>query len=398
MTTFHFPLKREDFAPPSALAGLGSRALLVGAAGAAAMIAGLFLARAEFFQAYLVAWLLWYTVASGCLGFLLLQHLSGGAWGIAARRVLEAGARTLPLVGLAAVPLFLGLKEIFVWADPAKMHGNHLLEHKAPYLNAPFFIGRTVFTIVVFSLLAWSLSAKSRRQDENGDPAIKQSMHRTSGLGLLFWIIANTFMGFDWIMSLDPVWFSSLFGGIFVAGQALAAMTFVILMNNWLRQRDPMGAVLDRRLFHDYGKLLFAFVMFWTYLSISQFIIMWQGNLPEEVLWWKERLHGGWGYVAAGILVFHFFFPFLILLSRDVKERSKTLAKIAAFVLFMRFVDLVWHARPTWHGESLSIHWLYFAAPVALGGLWVFSFARELAKHPLLPVNDPNLEDALAHD
>jgi hypothetical protein len=248
------------------------------------------------------------------------------------------------------------------------------------------------------SWLAWSLSAKSRRQDESGDPAIKLSMHRTSSLGLLFWVIANTFMGFDWLMSLDPHWFSSLYGGIFVAGQALAGMTFVILMVNWLCQRHPMDAVYGRPLFHDYGKLLFAFVMFWTYLSISQFIIMWQGNLPEEVLWWKERFHGGWGYVAAALLIFHFFFPFLILLSRDVKERVGTLAKIAAFVLFMRFVDLVWQSRPTWHHEKLSIHWLYLTALLAVGGLWLFAFARELAKRPLLPVNDPKLEEALGHD
>jgi hypothetical protein len=398
MSTLHFPLKSKDFAPPEALAGLGSRALLVGAVGAAATIAGLFLARAEFFQAYLVAWLLWYTVASGCLGFLLLQHLSGGAWGLVARRVLEAGARTMPWLGLAAVPLFFGMKELFVWADPAKTAGNHLLEHKAPYLNVPFFIGRTLFVVALFTWFAYALSAKSRRQDESGDPAMKLSMHRTSAIGLLLWIILNTFMGFDWLMSLDPAWFSSLYGGIFVAGQALAAMTFVILVNNWLRQRDPMGAVLSRHLFHDYGKLLFAFVMFWTYLSISQFIIQWQGNLPEEVTWWKERTHGAWVYVAAGILIFHFFFPFLILLSRDVKERAATLAKIAAFVLFMRFVDLVWLSRPTWHHESFSIHWLNFAAPVALGGIWIFFFARELAKSPLLPVNDPNLEEALGHD
>ena len=398
MKKLHFPLRAADFGPPSDLSGLGGKALVAGAVGAAATAAGFFLARAEFFQAYLVAWLLAYTIASGCLGFLLMQHLSGGAWGLASRRILEAGARTLPIVGLAAVPLFLGMKDLFSWADPAHLHGDPLLEHKAPYLNVPFFIGRTVFVIAVMTFLAWLLSAKSRRQDETGDPATRLSMHRTSSVGLLFWVIGNTFMGFDWLMSLDPHWFSSLYGLIFVAGQALAGMAFVILMVNWLRQRDPMNAVYSRTLFHDYGKLLFAFVMFWTYLSISQFIIMWQGNLPEEVLWWKERFHGGWGYVAAAILIFHFFFPFLILLSRDVKENVGALAKVAAFVLFMRVVDLVWLTRPTWHHEKLSIHWLYLTALVAVVGLWLYAFARELGKRPLLPVNDPKLEEAIGHD
>ncbi|MEZ5313372.1 MAG: hypothetical protein R2862_06780 [Thermoanaerobaculia bacterium] len=219
-----------------------------------------------------------------------------------------------------------------------------------------------------------------------------------SAVGLLLWVLINTFLGFDWLMSLDPHWFSSLYGGIFVAGQALAGMSFVILIVNWLRQRAPMEAVISRTLSHDYGKLLFAFVMFWTYLSISQYIIMWQGNLPEEAIWFQERFHGGWGVVAAGLLVFHFFFPFLILLSRGVKERTRSLARVAAFVLFMRLVDLVWLSRPTWHHEAFSIHWLYLATPLALGGIWLFAFTRELAKAPLLPVNAPNLQEALGHE
>lgn len=398
MRTLHFPLRSEDFAPPAELSGLAGRALTVGGVALAATIAGLFVARSEFFPAYLVAWLLWYTVAAGCLGFLLMQYLSGGAWGLVARRVLEAGARTLPYVGIAAIPLFFGLREIFLWADESKMAADHLLQHKAPYLNAPFFIGRTVFAIVLFSFYAYFLSAKARRQDATGDPEIARSLQRWSSIGLLLFILINTFLGFDWIMSLDPHWFSSLYGGIFVAGEALAGMTFVILVMVWLGRREPMEAVIRRKLYHDYGKLLFAFVMFWTYLSISQFIIMWQGNLPEEVVWYEERFHGSWGWLAAGLLIFHFFFPFLILLSRSVKEHAGMLAKVAAFVLFMRWVDFVWQSRPTWHAEGFSLPWLYVAAPLALGGLWFFLFARELGKRPLLPVMDANLKEALGHD
>ncbi len=398
MRTLHFPLRSEDFAAPAELAGLAGRALAVGAVGLAATVAGLFVARGEFFPAYLVAWLLWYTVAAGCLGFLLMQYLSGGAWGLAGRRILEAAARTLPYLGIAAVPLFFGLDELFLWADPSKVAADHLLHHKAPYLNAPFFVGRTLFAIVLFSFYAYLLSAKARRQDETGDPEIARSLQRWSSIGLLLFIIVNTFLGFDWIMSLDPHWFSSLYGGIFVAGEALAGMTFVILVATWLGRRAPMDAVFGRRLYHDYGKLLFAFVMFWTYLAISQFIIMWQGNLPEEVVWYQERFHGTWGYLAAALLLFHFFFPFLILLSRSVKEHAKTLSLVAAFVLFMRWVDFIWQSRPTWHPEGFSLPWLYVAAPLGLGGVWFFLFARELGKRPLLPMQDPKLKEALGHD
>ncbi len=398
MRTLHFPLRSADFAAPAALSGLAGKALGIGAVGAAASLAGFFLARAEFFQAYLVGWLLWYTVAVGALGFLLLQHLSGGGWGLAARRILEAAARTIPFVGLAAIPLFLGLADLFLWADPAKVALDASLQHKASYLNVPFFVGRTVFAIALFSFLAYFLSAKSRRQDETGDPNLKSTMHDVSAVGLLLYIIVNTFMGFDWLMSLDPHWYSSLYGGIFVAGEALAGMTFIILVANWLRQRAPMDGILGRKLFHDYGKLLFAFVMFWTYLTISQFIIMWQGNLPEEAVWFQLRFHGGWGYVAAGLLIFHFFFPFLILLSRSVKEKARALSAVAAFVLVMRWIDLIWLTRPTLHAGGFSIHWLYVALPAGIGGTWFFLFARELGGRPLVAVNDPQWEEVLSHD
>jgi len=396
--TLSFPLRSADFEAPAALSGLAGKALGIGAAGAAASVAGFFLARAEFFQAYLVGWLLWYTVAVGALGFLLLQHLSGGGWGLAARRILEAAARTIPFVGLAAIPLCFGLEDLFLWADPAKVALDVALQHKTSYLNVPFFIGRTVFAIAFFSFLATFLSARSVRQDESGDPNLKAKMHDVSAIGFLLYVIVNTFIGFDWLMSLDPHWFSSLYGAIFVAGEALAGMTFIILVANWLRQRAPMDAIFGRKLFHDYGKLLFACVMFWTYLSISQFIIMWQGNLPEEAVWFQVRFHGGWGYVAAGLLVFHFFFPFLILLSRSVKEKARALSAVAAFVLVMRWVDLIWLTRPTLAEGGFSIHWLYIAIPLGIGGLWFFAFARQLAKRPLVAVNDPQWEEVLSHD
>ncbi|MEO8276518.1 MAG: hypothetical protein ABI639_09875 [Thermoanaerobaculia bacterium] len=398
MRTPHFPLRSADFAAPAALSGLAGKALGLGVLGAAASVAGFFLARAEFFQAYLVGWLLWYTVAAGCLGFLLLQHISGGAWGLAARRIMEAAARTFPFLAVAAIPLFLGLKDLFLWADPAKVAADEALQHKAVYLNPTFFIARTLFAIALFSFFAYYLSAKSRQQETSQDPQIRKKMHDVSAVGFLLHIMVNTFIGFDWLMSLDPHWFSSLYGAIFVAGAALAAMTFIILVATWLREREPMDAIFSRRLFHDYGKLLFACVMFWTYLSISQFIIMYQGNLPEEAIWFNERFRGGWGYVAAGLLIFHFLFPFLILLSRSVKRKAKTLAAVAGFVLVMRYIDLIWLTRPTLTGGGLSIHWLYLAIPVAIGGLWFAYFARELGSRPVLVVQDPRWEEILGHD
>jgi len=398
MSRFHFPLRTDDFRAPADLSGLGGKGLIVGALAAAATAAGAFTNTPQFFQSYLVAWLLWFMVASGCLGLLLLHHLSGGVWGLMIRRPMEAGARTLPVVGLFALPLLFGLGHLFAWADHAKVEADHLLHHKAAYLNAPFFVGRTVFAVALFSFFAYRLSGWSARQDRDGDAGKAVSMRRFSAVGLLVFVIVSSFLGFDWLMSLDAHYFSSLYGAIFLVGQALSGLTFLILMTRFLAQLEPMAGVYTRKNFHDYGKLLFAFVMFFTYLGISQFIITYQGNLPEEVVWYQERFHGGWGMVAAGLLVFHFFFPFLILLSRSVKENAKALAAVAGFVLVMRLVDLIWQSRPSLVHEGFALHWLDLVAPIAVGGLWLFFYARELGGRPLLPVNDPYLKEALGHD
>jgi len=388
----------DDFRAPAELSGLGGRALVLGLAGALATAAGAVADTDGFFRAYLVAWLFWFSIAAGCLGLLLLQHLSGGRWGLALRRPMEAAARTMPIVGLAAVPLFFGLDRLFLWADPARVHGDHVLEHKASYLNPTFFVARTVGTVALFTLLAFLLSRRSAAQDEGGDAGQSWSMQKVSGVGFLLFVVIGSFVAFDWMMSLDPYWFSSLYGAIFLAGATIAGLTFLILMASWLVRREPMARVYTGKRFHDFGTLLFAAVMFFTYLAISNFIIAYQGNLPEEVVWYKERFHGYWAWVATGLLVLHFFFPFLILLSRSIKRNPRTLARIAAFVLLMRWVDLVWQTRPTFVQEGLPVSWIDLAALVAVGGIWLYFFTRELARRSLLPVGDPALGEVLGHE
>ena len=394
-------LDPEQFRAPDALRGVGTKALVVGVVGAAATAAGAFLDADRFYVSYLTGWLLWYTVASGSLGLLLMHHLSGGKWGIVLRRPMEAAARTIPFMALLALPMLVSLDKIYLWADRARVESDELLKHKAVYLNTTAFIGRFVFAMVLFSVLAYVLSKKSAAQDAQGDVGRAYSMQQVSGLGFLAFVIVTSFVGFDWVMSVDPYWFSSLYGAIFLSGSAIAALTFLILVANFLVQRQPMAGVFSSKRFHDFGTLLFAFVMFFTYLTLSQFIIAYQGNLPEEVVWFRDRFGGVWGYVAWGLLLFHFFFPFLILLSRAVKRRAATLAKIAGFVLVMRWLDLVWQSRPSLaHGGAggLDFSWIDLTAPLAVGGIWFFFFVRELAKRPLLPIHDPSLPEALGHE
>lgn len=388
----------EQYRPPAALGGVGTKALGVGVVASLATGAGAFVAPDRFYPAYLSAWLLWYTVASGCLGLLLIHHLSGGRWGIVLRRPMEAAARTIPLLALLAVPMLLALDKLFIWTDHERVANDHFLHHKAPYLNSTFFVGRFVFAMLLFTFFAYFLSKKSADQDAQGDDGRAYRMQQVSAIGLLLFVIVTAFVGFDWLMSLDPYWFSSLYGAIFLAGSAVAAMTFLILVANVLVQRQPMASVLHSKRFHDFGTLLFAFTMFFTYLTLSQFIISYQGNLPEEVVWFEHRFHANWGFVAAGLLGLHFFVPFLVLLQRSVKKRASLLATMAAFMLVMRFVDLIWQSRPSlakYEEVGLGLSWIDLTAPLAIGGLFVFFFVRELSKRPLLPVNDPSLAEAL---
>ncbi len=397
-------LDPEQFRAPDALRGIGSKALVVGIAGAIATAAGAFLETERFYYSYLSAWLLWYTVATGCLGLLLLHHLSGGRWGIVLRRPMEAGARTIPLIAVLALPMLLSLDKLFLWTDHERLATDHLLQHKAPYLNSTAFVVRFVIAMSLFSFFAFLLSKKSAAQDEQGDGGRAYSMMQVSSVGLLLFVIVTSFVGFDWVMSLDPYWFSSLYGAIFLAGGAVAALSFLVLVANFLVQsqpRHPSTAVYSPKRFHDFGTLLFAFVMFFTYLTLSQFIIAYQGNLPEEVVWFQDRFHGAWAYVAFGLLGLHFFFPFLVLLHRSVKKRAAALSAMAAFLLLMRYVDLIWQTRPSlveYEQGGLGLSWIDLAAPAGIGGLFVFFFLRELVKRPLLPLNDPSLPEAMGHE
>lgn len=391
------PLTRPaNFDPPAELAGLQSKALLVGIAGAVACGAGAFLDNGQFYRSYLIGLLLWTGVPAGLFALGLLQHVTGGRWGLAARRMYEAAGRTLPLVLLFWIPIFVGLPKLYVWARPERVHGDHLLEHKAVWLNAPGFIGRTVVFFALWSAFAFVLSRMSDEQDRTGDPALVRRMRLVSAGGLVVFVLTMSLSAIDWLMSLDPYWISSIYGVYMIGGQVLSAFAFSIIVALWLSRRAPMEAVLVPKRFHDYGKLMFAFVMLWAYFSFSQFLIIWSGNLAEEVSWYIHRMNGGWKWVALAIIVLHFALPFLLLLSQEMKKNAARLARVAGLVLVMRWVDIYWQAAPA-YADAHGFHWLDIAAPVALGGLWVAAFFRELRRRPLLPARDPRLEEVLPH-
>lgn len=378
------------------LAGLRRGALVAAGVGAAASLAGAVLDPAQFFHSYLFAFLYWAGLAIGCLGVVMVYHLTGGGWGVAVRRLLEAGAGTMPVVALLFVPLVLGLGRVYAWTDTAAMMADETLKAKVAYLNAPFFVARAVVYFASWTLLAFFLTRWSREQDLTGNPRLVVSMRKLSGGGMVLLGFTVTFAAFDWVMSLEPHWSSTIFGLLFLGGQALGAMAFVIAVAYLLSRRADFARVLAPTILNDLGNLLLAFVMVWAYLAFSQLLIIWAGNLPEEIPWYLHRISGDWDVVAVALAVFYFAVPFLVLLVRGNKRQHRRLAAIAVAIVVARALDLFFLVMPEFYQDRLRVHWLDVAALAGVGGLWVTVFLRRLDARPLLPPNDPELAPALA--
>lgn len=372
---------------------LQSRALWIGFAALGVCVAGAFRSPAQFFHSYLFAFLFWTGMALGCLAIAMLQHLTGGAWGMIIRRLVESGSRTLPLMALLFIPVYFGLPWIYPWARSMDLPRQQL-----EYLNVHFFLARALLYFLIWLTMAYSLSKWSSEQDRHGDRGFPRKMRVLSGPGLVLYGFTATFAAVDWIMSLEPRWYSTIFGLLNIGGQLLSAMAFVIAVLFLLTRSHPLGRVLQPRHMHDLGKLLLAFVMIWAYLAFSQLLIIWSGNLPEEIPWYVHRLEGGWGWVGVSLILFHFALPFFLLLSRDLKRTAPALALLAVGVIVMRAVDLFWLIAPEFSPGRFHIHWMDIAAPVGVGGIWMAVFARQLKTRPLLPVGDPLLAEALKEE
>jgi hypothetical protein len=387
----------ESFAPPAAgLARARRIALSFGALGLAASGVGIAVDRTQFFQSWLVAWVYVFGFAAGCLALLMLHHVTKGAWGDVIRRLLEAGALTLPLLALLGLPVLLGLRTLFPWSDPEVIAHDTVVAGKTAYLNRPFFVGRYLLYFAIWSALALTLVHWSRRQDASAKPALALRMQALSGGGILLYVLSASFASFDWLMSLDPHWFSSIYGIWFVGAHNLAALAFVVPVAATLARSEPMRGALRPSHLHDYGKLLLAFTMLWAYFSLSQFLIIWSGNLPEDIPWYLTRTQGIWRSVGQFLVFAHFALPFLLLLSTDLKRDRRRLCAVAILILVMRWVDIYWQAAPAM--GIAAPHWLDLATTLALAGVWLAAFLTLLGRAPLLPPNEPFLEEALLHE
>ncbi len=367
--------------------------LLVGIAGVLLVITGFLLDGQQALRSYLFAYLYWTGMGLGCMGILLMHHTVGGKWGMLIRRMCEAGSRTLPYMVILLVPILLSIPTLYPWARPDAIH-NANITAKAAYLNVPFFLVRVVCYFLIWSFYAWRLSTWSAEQDQSGDERLVGKMRAVSAPGLVVFTFVTTFAFIDWIMSLEPNWFSTIYGVMFLVGEVLESFAFVIALVIVLSKRFPLKEYVTAQHLHDLGNMMFAFMVLWAYLSFSQFIIIWAGNLPEETPWYLRRLRGGWGWVALTLVIFHFATPFVLLLMRKVKRQSGRLIKVCVLLIVIRLVDVYWVVEPAFYDQQLKVNWMDFVTPFALGGLWLALFFWQLKSRPLVPIKDPRLQGA----
>jgi hypothetical protein len=386
----------QDYTAPESVGRLQQRALMAGVIGLALCIVGYVRSPGDFLHSYLIAFMFVLGLSLGSLGLLMLQHLTGGHWGIVIRRPLESATRSLPLVLVLFIPIFFGMNYLYsAWLDAPSSGEGALSKFQQSYLTTNGFRTRAAIYFAVWLLLMFLFNRWSREQDVNReDRRLRRNLKMAAGPGMILYVFAMSFAAIDWVMSLSPHWASTIYGFLFIAGQLISSMAFMIAVVVLLARTEPFVRILQKRHLHDLGKLLLAFLMLWAYFSFSQLLIIWSGNQPEEISFYRSRLYGGWGVVAVLVLIFHFFVPFFLLLSRDLKRNPNVLPKVAVWLIVMRFLDLYWLTRPEFTSNAAPSLW-DLAAPLGLVGLWLFVFAGQLKRLPLLPLGDPELEEAI---
>ena len=386
------PMRNLDLMAPPVVKTIQQRSLIIGLVFAVIAAMGAWLRPDEFFRAYLLGFMAWLGVTLGSMAILMLRHLTKGAWGMVIRRILGAAMRCVPLMAALFVPLLFGIRRLYIWARPldaiADKHlREHLQEITQTYLTVNGFIVRAAIYFAIWYVLSFLLTKWSAEQD---NPPMRDNSSRfkaLSGPGLILYGLTITFAVIDWIMSIDPSWISTIFGLSFLIGQVLSALCFAVVVERILFRYRPMSELLKPEQVHDHGKFMLAFIMVWAYFAFSQWLIIWAGNLPDEITWYMRRLHGGWGYVGLFLVLFHFAVPFVMLISRPFKRDITRLVWLAAWLLLMRYVDLFWTIEPNF-SLTFNITWLDVVVPIAMGGLWLAYFFRNLSAMPLMPAYD----------
>jgi hypothetical protein len=386
MTAAAVKMNKSDLMAPPVAQTMQQRSLVIGAIAAIASVAGAYLAPGSFYSAYLIGFMFWLGLSLGCMAILMLYHLVGGAWGTVIRRILESGMMTLPLMFFLFIPILLNLPKLYFWARPG-LTDRKIIEIHQSYLNFNGILLRYIVYFAIWFGMAYFLNRWSTGQDSIAGQSTLR-FRAMSSIGLVIYSLTISFAVIDWVMSLQARWISTIYGLLFIAGEALSAFCFVVVIENILGKRKPMSEYLTDTEVHDHGKFMLAFVMVWAYFNFSQWLIIWAGNLPEEIPWYVRRMNGGWEVAGLFLVVFHFAVPFALLLSQRLKRKTRTLVWLASWLMVMRIVDIFWHIEPASH-PTFHVSWLHFTIVVGIGGLWMAYFFHNLRSRPLLAVNAP---------
>ncbi len=347
----------------------------------------------QFHHSWLTALFFVISIALGALVFTMIFHLTGATWSVPVRRLLETLAAPMPLLLILFLPVLLGVRELYHWSHGEEVANDPLLQLKAPYLNQAFFTVRALFYFGIWILIANRLRRLSLQQDEGQDHS--QRLRRNSAAGVILFALTLTFAAFDWFMSLDAHWYSTIFGLYIFSGCAVAGLAAVILLARYLQSRGHLVKTIGIQQYHDLGKLLFAFTVFWAYMAVSQYFLIWYGNIPEETVWYHQRWHGSWKIVSLLLVFGHFLLPFILLLTRWAKRNLAVLSGFSIWLLFMHWVDLQWLVMPSLHAEGYSLSWMDGAALAGCAGLYLYYLGRLLRRSALAPVGDPRLAEAV---
>ena len=399
--------ERGDFYAPDDVNRWRTLALGVGGIGLIIWLIGVYFNSEQALRSWILGYVFWSGIGIGCLGVLLMSYLTGGAWAVVSRRTLEAGARTLPIIVVLFIPLALGVAggKVFTWTHFPPTE--HTMIQRGWFMTPESWILRSIFYFAVFGTMTYLLTKWSALQDRTNNPEdaavyLGKSTY-LSGPCMVIWCVIVSFCAVDWVMELDPHFTSTIYGMLFIAGWGLSCYCFVVTILALLSDKPGLNRVLGKRHFHDLGKLVLALVMIWAYFNFAQYLIIWSGNIPEETHWFVDRTKGGWGYIGALLIFFHFGFPFLVLLQQDFKRKAKWIASLAIFILLMRLFDYLYLVAPNpWINEHIErgafiVSWTDVIAPIAVGGIWLWWFFGELMKRPLVPPQDPFLENAIEH-
>lgn len=373
----------------------GSKSLIIGLLSLAVSIPMYFLDSGKFFFSYLTAFMFLVTLTWGALFSVLLGHLTNAKWNLIFRRISEVLALMFPVLAIMFIPIIFGAHDLYHWSHANVVVHDAILQKKSGYLNITFFSIRAMVYFAIWYFLSLKLYKLSLEQDKNPSVDVIMRMRKVSAPGMILFALSITFASFDWLMSLEPHWYSTIYGLYVFSGGVVFIYSFLVIFGQVLRKKDVLHDVITVEHYHDLGKLLFGFIIFWGYMGFSQYFLMWYANIPEETYWYYERWQGSWKIITMIIVFGHFVFPFVGLLTRSSKRSFKWMLFMAIWISVMHYIDLYWLAVPTFKDDGVSICYVYFTNLIGLSGLYLWYFWNKLAKEPLLPIGDYRLKDSI---